>query len=166
MKRRESESAILDLVPIMNLVSILIPFLLMGTTFVELAVVETTAPAICSSDCEDEIDTPRLKLSVAVTRSGLYIQGTEGVLEEDEQGFFIACTTGSCVNDDSYDYAELTRLLALVKDEHPYTEDMVLVPDGRVPYNSLIGVMDAARDDPRNGGLRMFPYQTVAGGVK
>jgi len=166
MKRRESESAILDLVPIMNLVSILIPFLLMGTTFVELAVVETTAPAICSSDCEDEIDTPRLKLSVAVTRSGLYIQGTEGVLEEDEQGFFIACTTGSCVNDDSYDYAELTRLLALVKDEHPYTEDMVLVPDGRVPYNSLIGVMDAARDDPRNGGQRMFPYQTVAGGVK
>ena len=125
-----------------------------------------SAPAICSSDCEDEIDTPRLKLSVAVTRSGLYIQGTEGVLEEDEQGFFIACTTGSCVNDDSYDYAELTRLLALVKDEHPYTEDMVLVPDGRVPYNSLIGVMDAARDDPRNGGLRMFPYQTVAGGVK
>ena len=166
MKRRESESAILDLVPIMNLVSILIPFLLMGTTFVELAVGETTAPAICSSACEDEIDTPRLKLSVAVTRSGLYIQGTEGVLEEDEQGFFIACTTGSCVNDDSYDYAELTRLLALVKDEHPYTEDMVLVPDGRVPYNSLIGVMDAARDDPRNGGLRMFPYQTVAGGVK
>lgn len=166
MKRRESESAILDLVPIMNLVSILIPFLLMGTTFVELAVVETTAPAICSSDCEDEIDTPRLKLSVAVTRSGLYIQGTEGVLEEDEQGFFIACTTGSCVNDDSYDYVELTRLLALVKDEHPYTEDMVLVPDGRVPYNSLIGVMDAARDDPRNGGQRMFPYQTVAGGVK
>lgn len=166
MKRRESESAILDLVPIMNLVSILIPFLLMGTTFVELAVVETTAPAICSSGCGDEIDTPRLKLSVAVTRTGLYIQGTEGVLEEAEQGFFIACTTGSCVNDDSYDYVELTRLLALVKDEHPYTEDLTLVPDGRVPYNSLIGVMDAARDDPRNGGQRMFPYQTVAGGEK
>ena len=166
MERRESESTNLDLVPIMNLVSILIPFLLLGTTFVELAVVDTTLPAICSSDCGDEIDAPRLKLSVAVTGTGLYIQGTEGVLEEDEQGFFIACTTGSCVNDDSYDTVELTRVLALVKDAHPYTEDLILVPDGRVPYNSLIGVMDAARDDPRSGGQRMFPYQTVVGGAK
>jgi biopolymer transport protein ExbD len=166
MERRDSESANLDLVPIMNLVSILIPFLLLGASFVELAVVDTTLPAICSSNCGDEIDEPRLNLSVAVTKTGLYVHGTEGVLEEEEQGFFIPCTTGNCVADDSYDYTELTRVLALVKDEHPYTEDLILVPDGRVPYNSLIGVMDASRDDPRNGGQRLFPYQTVAGGAK
>lgn len=166
MERRDSESANLDLVPIMNLVSILIPFLLLGASFVELAVVDTTLPAICASNCGDEIDEPRLNLSVAVTKTGLYVHGTEGVLEEEEQGFFIPCTTGNCVADDSYDYTELTRVLALVKDEHPYTEDLILVPDGRVPYNSLIGVMDASRDDPRNGGQRLFPYQTVAGGAK
>lgn len=166
MERRDSESANLDLVPIMNLVSILIPFLLLSASFVELTVVDVTLPAICSSNCGDEIDGPRLNLSVAVTKTGLFIHGTEGVLEEEEQGFFIPCTTNSCVNDDSYDYVELTRVLALVKDEHPYTEDLILVPDGRVPYNSLIGVMDAARDDPRDGGQRLFPYQTVAGGAQ
>lgn len=166
MERRDSESPNLDLVPIMNLVSILIPFLLLGVSYVDLAVVDTTLPAICSAGCGEEIDAPRLNLSVSVTQQGLYVHGTEGVLEEEDQGFFIACTTGDCVGDDSYDYQELTRVLALVKDEHPYTEDLILVPDGRIPYNSLIGVMDAARDDPRNGGQRMFPYQTVAGGAK
>ena len=40
--RRTTEETPLDLVPIMNLVTILIPFLLMSAQFVTLAVIDST----------------------------------------------------------------------------------------------------------------------------
>jgi biopolymer transport protein ExbD len=44
--KRGEQAEELDLVPIMNLVTILIPFLLMASSFVSLAVIDSTLPAI------------------------------------------------------------------------------------------------------------------------
>jgi len=44
--RREPQQSEPDLVPVMNLACLLVPLLLMGTGFAELAVVEVTLPAI------------------------------------------------------------------------------------------------------------------------
>ena len=46
VKRRTQETEELNLVPIMNLVTILIPFLIMAAQFVQLAVIDSTLPAI------------------------------------------------------------------------------------------------------------------------
>lgn len=68
-KRKTNREDPLDLVPIMNLVTILIPFLLMSAQFVHLAVIDSTLPAIgppqeVEKDPDDE---PPLMLSVAIT---------------------------------------------------------------------------------------------------
>ena len=46
VKRRVMDAPELNLVPIMNLVTILIPFLIMAAQFVQLAVIDSTLPAI------------------------------------------------------------------------------------------------------------------------
>lgn len=169
-RRAAVEERNLDLVPIMNLVSILIPFLLLGVSYVEYAVVETELPAICGVGCGDTQvpEKPDLNIVLHVQSDGVLIKGADEVLgtEREGGGVFVPCTTERCVVDDSYDYQEITRLLTLVKEDYPHIEDLVLVPENRVPYKSMIGVMDAARDNPENGGMRLFPYQTVAGGSK
>ncbi len=164
MKRRSSAGdENLNLVPIMNLVSILIPFLLVAAQFVNLAVVDTQLPGIAD---EDSVTPPEDKrqISVAITGQGLTVLGADDILGvEGEGGFVIGCAA-SC--DQGLPGEELSRALALVKDEEPDLEDLVLVPEGGVSYEQLIGVMDAARaESPSEGGRLLFPNQVIAGGA-
>jgi hypothetical protein len=73
----------LNLVPIMNLVTILIPVLLMAIKSLELAVIDTSLPAISTSVSAppDNIpDKPPLQLKMAVTNQGIRILGANEYL--------------------------------------------------------------------------------------
>ena len=83
VQRRIQKAEELNLVPIMNLVTILIPFLIMAAQFVQLAVIDSTLPAIGAPQPQDEEvedeerrekvgvpDARRFHLSVAVAREG------------------------------------------------------------------------------------------------
>ena len=86
-KGRGGDAEDLDLVPIMNLVTILIPFLLMASSFVTLAAIDSTLPAIGPPvPVEEEPDKPPLNLSIAVTDEGFTIMGADAVLNPDGGG--------------------------------------------------------------------------------
>jgi len=74
----------LNLTPMMNLISILIPALLISTVFVEIAVVNVSAPAIGSSpdqaEPEKKPDKPPLNLTITITDKGYTLAGAGGVL--------------------------------------------------------------------------------------
>ena len=55
-KKRLAKAEELNLVPIMNLVTILIPFLLLSVQFVSLAVIDSTLPAIGPPAPPSEVD--------------------------------------------------------------------------------------------------------------
>ncbi len=165
MKRRLSnDGENLNLVPIMNLVSILIPFLLVAAQFVNLAVLDTQLPGIADEDSIPPSEDKR-QISVAITSSGLTVLGADDILGvEEEGGFRIPCAE-SCEQGLPGD--ELTRVLGLVKDEDPDLEDLVLGPEGAVSYEDLIDVMDAARSESQaEGGRMLFPNQVIAGGAQ
>ena len=64
--KRGEDAEDLDLVPIMNLVTILIPFLLMASSFVSLAAIDSTLPAIGQPpEVTEEDEDPPLNLSIA-----------------------------------------------------------------------------------------------------
>jgi|ETNmetMinimDraft_30_1059905.scaffolds.fasta_scaffold27696_2 biopolymer transport protein ExbD len=71
-----------NLVPIMNLVTILIPFLLLTVQFVHLAVIDSSLPAIGAPKATtDQIDPkPPLMLTVAVTDRGFIVGGNAAIL--------------------------------------------------------------------------------------
>ena len=84
VKRPNNKGEELNLIPIMNLVSILIPFLLMAAQFVTLAVIDSTLPAIGPPvPVDNPPDKPPLMLSVAITNEGFTILGADAVLNPE-----------------------------------------------------------------------------------
>lgn len=172
--KRGEDAQDLDLVPIMNLVTILIPFLLMGSSFISLAVIDTTLPAIGPpTESTEEDDKEKLNLSIAITDEGYQILGAQAVLESrgegDKPGYPVPCTRPGCPTADSYDTKELTRLLGEIKDRFEDEENVILVPEATVEYEVLVLTMDATREDLSNttGGKPrlLFPYVVIAGGT-
>jgi len=182
VKRKGIEGAEeLNLVPIMNLVTILIPFLLMAAEFVTLAVIDSTLPAIGPPPpVEEQPDKPPLNLSLAITNKGVTVLGADAVLhpegaapvvEGEERPPTVPCKSGGyCMSLDDYNWEELTRTLALIKDEYPDDENVILVPDSRVKYEIIVKSMDASREDKSNRGpdgvaRTLFPFVVIAGGA-
>jgi hypothetical protein len=174
-KRRVIEEEGLNLVPIMNLVTILIPFLLMSAQFVALAVIDSTLPAIVNqpTEVEEDPDEDKLSLSLGVTGDGFAIIGGDKVLDKDDEknGPMVPCIDAGCTTPESYDYAELTRRLVLLKDRYPEEENVILVPEASIPYEVLVLTMDASRNDPEDaddeGRFRtLFPNVVIAGGAE
>ena len=169
MKRRPADEEELNLIPIMNLVTLLIPFLLMSAQFVSYSMIESTLPEICSgSDCGDA-DDPAVAVRLLVSRDAYQIEATGSGFEDLDAGLHIPCPGGACDEATATLREHLTRL----KDAHPNLDHLVLVPDGKVDYATLILAMDTTREDPDAAGMPgehcdgrcLFPQITVAGGV-
>ena len=156
--RKPTIVARLNLLPVMNLVTILIPLLLMGATLMNLAVVDTTLPAICKDCAEPGPEVP-LRLILEIAPDGLTLSGADRVLDDGR----IPCTDDACRSPGSYDFDALQRKLVLVKEQYPDNETLILVPDERTPYEVIIGAMDAARQTPTERTL--FPQVTISGGA-
>lgn len=85
VKREAEEEQDLNLAPIMNMVVILIPLLLLSVVFLEIAVINITAPKLAMgppSDKPPENDEPALNLTVAVSAKGFQLAATGAVLPE------------------------------------------------------------------------------------
>ena len=168
-KRAEMSSDV-DLVPIMNLVTILIPFLLMASSFVTLAAIDSTLPAIGPPTEASEPDPDKLNLSIAITDEGWTLLGADAVLgapaEGEERGPTVPCSKPGCPTPDSYDAKELTRILGTIKDRYEDEENCILVPESDIPYEVLIITMDSSREDPttkvENKPRVLFPYVVIA----
>lgn len=179
-KKRLEEAPDLNLVPIMNLVTILIPFLLMAAQFVSMAVIDSTLPAIgppVPQEEKPETDKPPLQLSIVLTGEGITVAGADAVLkpegaagEGEEQGPTVPCKESGCPAVESYDWEEMVRLLNLIKDQYPDDENVILVPESNIPYEVLVAAMDNTREDPNNkvdGKARLlFPFVVIAGGAQ
>ena len=129
-----------NLVPIMNLVTILIPFLLLTVTFVHLAVVDSTLPAISPIS---RIDGDSLRMIVAITDEGFVVKGDSPALAPDGEGETIDLVRD---HDGSYPFDDLQQLMVRVKAAHPEENSVILMPEDAVGYETIIGAMDATRD--------------------
>jgi biopolymer transport protein ExbD len=176
VSRRLQDAPELNLIPIMNLVTILIPFLIMAAQFVQLSVIDSTLPAIGPPQpAEETPDKPPLKLSLAITGKGITVLGADAVLfpagapplaEGEARPPTIPCGGGKCQRVSDYAWKDLTRELSKIKDMYPDEQNVILVPDGDIHYEVLVKTMDASRDDKLTGGARdLFPFVVIAGGA-
>ena len=175
VSRREQDVPELNLIPIMNLVTILIPFLIMAAQFVQLAVIDSTLPAIGPPQAPEETpDKPPLKLSLAITGKGITILGADAVLypsgapplvEGARRPPTIPCGGGTCRRVSDYNWKELTIELGKIKDMYPDEQNVILVPGDDIAYEVIVKTMDASRDDKvLKGSRELFPYVVIAGG--
>jgi len=150
----------LNLIPVMNLLTILIPFLTLTAVFMRISVLPTSLPSVSDeSDApaeeeQEEDDKPKLNLTVSINADGFYVAGSGGVLSGQEPGE----PTISLTDEGDYNYDALTEKLVDVKKEFPHESDVILIPEMRIgektkdnveiPYQVVIDTMDAVRRAP------------------
>lgn len=77
--KEQKQDPELDLLPIMNLFSILIPFLLSVAVFQKMAVIDINMPATTTTaDVDPVVPTEELNLTVSITQTGLVIGSKNG----------------------------------------------------------------------------------------
>lgn len=180
-KREMPEEEPLNLVPIMNLVTILIPVLLMAIKSLELAVIDTKLPAISptASAAQQEIpDKPPLQLKMAVTNQGVRLLGANEYLypgqvktdkaDEEKGKPDVPCKSNArCKGVDDYNWSDLSQKLAQIKKaaqaDDRDSDSVVLLFDNNIRYEIMVKAMDTSRRSA--DGNKLFPIVSIAGGT-
>ena len=121
----------LNLIPCIDLLSVLISFLLMTSVWTQVAKIDVkqnpTAPTEESVPVDPEV---KLNLTVVIKASGYTVSKRGAVYKEIEK------------KGDDYDPTTLAETLAQLAAEHPDNHDVTVTSEDKVPYQALITVMD------------------------
>jgi biopolymer transport protein ExbD len=132
-RRRQKETAELNITAFMNLMVILVPFLLITAVFSRLAVLELNLPS-AQSELEDEPPEPELQLEITIREASIEVgDRAGGTLSRIE-----SIATG-------YDLESLSDYLQRVKGRFPDKADATLLLEPDISYEVLVAVMDTVR---------------------
>lgn len=160
-----------NITPMMNLMVVLIPLLLTSAEFVRLGIIELNLPPAASGpDANALAEMPiesiqKLDLTVTVTNRGFFISSALAVLSGDQEG-----EPTIPMNQGAYDYVALSQKLYEIKgkaaDNFPDTEQIILMAEPDVDYQTVVSTMDAARSIRRNGTTELlFPDVSLSAGI-
>ncbi len=134
----------LNLIPIMNLFVVLIPFLLAGAAFLRIGVIPTSLPQNNPSEgdvpktpttvlCNLAIDDKAMTLTVAsVSLTPEELQALGAVFARKPDG--------------AYDIQGLQDHLKGLKIKYPGSNTLTLMPDDRVKYQDIVKILDKTRE--------------------
>lgn len=175
----------LNILPVMNVFMILVPFLLLSSAFVQLTIVDTSLPARAKSSTTAEEtppeNKPKLNLTVFVTNDGLLLAGYGGVLEvqgetpagqsEPASNRFKIDMKEVAGGAKEYDWDAFRDNLKKVKEAFPQHYSIIILPDNEVKYSVIIKLMDVSReyvtkkDDGTTERQWLFPTPILAWSV-
>ena len=155
LNRREHKPAELLLVPMIDIFTVLVTFLLMTAVFSRIAIMQIDLPSSVSAKPEE----PKFRLEVIVRQDGFE-------LSDGKQAIGTIPKAGG-----AYDLKALTEGVLAVKREHPTSEDASVLSEPKVPYDELVQAMDAIRSvelpaaDPLIAGAAVPAAPTGAPGT-
>ena len=129
LTRRQPKTSELLLVPMIDVFTVLVTFLLMTAVFSRIAVMQIDLPSSVSPKAAE----PKFRLEIIVRRDGFELTDGKQVIAT------VPTVRGA------YDLGGLTDHVLAVKREHPTSEDASVLSEPKVPYDELIQVMDAIR---------------------
>ena len=155
------EQTDVDMVPVMNMFLVLIPFLLMSVSFFHIKAINTSVPVL--SQTQKVGDKP---ISEKVT----------AIVEIEPNGFHVSAISDSVAYEDldkwdarvarkeqaKYPLDRLVAQLTKLKLRYPASDTLIIIPDGSVIYDTIIQAMDAARYYNNNP---LFPNVVLSGKV-
>jgi biopolymer transport protein ExbD len=129
MVPRERKQAELLLVPMIDIFTVLVTFLLMTAVFSRIAIMQIDLPSSAPAKPEE----PKFRLEVIIRPDGFELSDGKQPLAA------IPKLNGA------YDLNALSEHALAVKREHPTSDDASVLADPKVSYDSLIQAMDAIR---------------------
>lgn len=180
-QRMRGKSALqeVNILPIMNVFCILIPFLLLTASFVQLTIVDSSLPAQSSARQAVESASPtptpeekHLNLTVMITAQGFSVAGYGGVLnvsgEQAEEGEKPQTIIEKMPNGE-FDFDKLVEVMVRIKEAYPGQFSVILLPEQTIQYDVIIKIMDLARKYKKKNEMGneveelLFPNPILAG---
>jgi biopolymer transport protein ExbD len=135
-KRRKQESFdtdimhVLNLTPMMDILTVLVVFLLVTAVFLSITVMELSIP---TSGAGAAAGKQNISIEVIIRKTGLQISNGSSVQAAIPK------------KDGRYDIELLSRMLVRLKEQYPEKQDATVLMEPAIEYDYLIQVMDAVR---------------------
>lgn len=134
-----------NITPVMNLFLVLVPFLLLTTEFVRIAVLELALPSQNQTETRDDRpQRPPILILLAIDEDGIEIKAPNMQLPK------------IVANGKEQQFAQLEEQLRAIKARYQETEEITIQPVETILYETIVHIMDRCRD---NG----FPNISVSG---
>jgi biopolymer transport protein ExbD len=133
---------VLNLIPMMDILTVLVIFLLITAVFTHITIMELNVPTHTGGSV---VNTPNFSIEVIVRKAGLEIANGSSVEAAIPK------------KDDKYDLGMLSKMLTRLKAQYPEKNDATLLIEPDIQYDYLIQIMDAMRgaDVREEGGGEM-----------
>ena len=144
---------VLNLIPMMDILTVLVIFLLITAVFTHVTIMELSVPTHAGGSA---VTTPNFSIEVIVRKAGLEIANGSSVEAAIPK------------KDNKYDLEMLSKMLTRLKAQYPEKADATVLIEPDIQYDYLIQIMDAMRGaDVREEGsgemkkIVLFPKISV-----
>jgi len=147
-KRASKEPADLDIIPVMNLFMVLIPFLLLGAAFVHIGVIPTSTPTKQESSNEKKQEQKQeepksVTANLVLTSSGMRVSFSGSNLSDEKvEGLGDTWT----IEGDDYPVDKLQETLRTAKEKYPESSTVTVLPHDDFKYENLVYILDHTRE--------------------
>ena len=162
------EGETVNLVPIMNLFVVLIPFLLMSAAFFHISVINASVPALQTEKSDMAKSEVAITMMVQILPTGYRLVASSDTLPRAKLDELRAEVP---LKGEAMDFEAFGKHLLTVKQQYPKSETLILVPEASILYDDVIHTMDAARwweetakDNPgKMTRYELFPNVVISG---
>lgn len=161
-KAREAPKE-LNVLPVMNLMVTLIPFLLLGAAFYKIAVIPATLP---SHDPSAEADQKPpsdeiITLNLIIELDRIELTASSATVSPEQLD---TLKTTLPLKGGQLDAAQLTEAVARFKGGYPKSDTVLVLPAPQIPYQLLVAVLDATRERISKSGAKqpLFPVSVFS----
>ena len=144
---------VLNLIPMMDILTVLVIFLLITAVFTHITIMELNIPTRAGGSA---VNVPNFSIEVIVRKAGLEIANGSSVEAAIPK------------KDDKYDLEMLSKMLTRLKAQYPEKEDATVLVEPDIQYDYLVQIMDAMRGaDVREEGsgemrkIVLFPKVSI-----
>lgn len=139
-----------DLIGVMNLFMVLIPFLLLGAAFFKVAVIPSSLPTHTPQTSDVPLTPKTVTVNLVIEKDGMQLSGTSTSLTEEELEAISASwprlpskTPGK---PGPYPLDRLVAKLKEIKSYYEKSNTMIVLPYAGLEYETLVRILDASRD--------------------
>jgi len=162
IRPKSEEDTELNMVPIMNMFMVLIPFLLMSASFYQIKAINTSVPVHADTHADNFSNSEKEKITVVLElkEKEIRISG----LSETPNDLFLSelKMVISRQPDKEASTDELVSFLKALKSRYPASDTLILIPDEEVLYREIVQTMDSARNFETE---RLFPNIVLSGSL-
>jgi biopolymer transport protein ExbD len=162
-RNRQQADVDVDMVPIMNMFLVLVPFLLMSASFLHIKAINTSVPVLGDAATEITQTEKTIKTTVVaeIKGNGIALTVNADALEQNEINQWSEIIPMS--ESKEYLFADLKAYLMRLKKTYPASDTIIIIPDSEVLYDTIIHTMDVARYS--NEKMKLFPNVVISGKI-